>query len=227
MKDSQPGARVRSVHIGKIAPLGADGVQSGFVKHSVAPAVAVTTLGLAGDEQADLRVHGGPEKAVYGYATANYAAWRTEYPEHTALLVPGGFGENLAVDGMTESDLCVGDVHAIGSAWLQVCQPRQPCFKFALRFDDTALPRAMVRNGRSGWYYRVIRIGFITPGDAIALHDRPNPDFPFTRLVEIAGRGRPTPAELRRMAVMTGIAGDWRDMARRRLGSDWQEAPRQ
>jgi MOSC domain-containing protein YiiM len=78
----------------------------------------------------------------------------------------------------------------------------------------------MVRNGRSGWYYRVIRVGAITPGDRIVLHERPNADFPFTRLVEIAGRGRPTTAELQRMAQMTGIASDWRNLARRRLGSD-------
>jgi MOSC domain-containing protein YiiM len=213
-------ARIRSIHVGKIAPLGREGVPSAFVKHPVAGAVEVTNLGLAGDAQADLRVHGGPEKAVYGYATANYAAWRAEYPRHTALLVPGGFGENLAIDGMIESDLCVGDVHVIGSALMQVCQPRQPCFKFALRFDDTALPRAMVKNGRSGWYYRVIRAGLIAPGDDIALHERPNPDFPFTRLVELAGRGRATPAELQRMAEMQGIASDWRDLARRQLGAD-------
>jgi len=214
------GAQIRSIHVGQIAPLGRDGVPSAFVKHAVATTVAVTPLGLVGDAQADLRVHGGPEKAVYGYSTANYAAWRDEYPEHSRLLVPGGFGENLAIDGMSEADLCVGDVHAIGGALLQVCQPRQPCYKFALRFDDAALPRAMVRNGRSGWYYRVIGVGAITPGDRIVLHERPNADFPFTRLVEIAGRGRPTTAELQRMAQMTGIASDWRNLARRRLGSD-------
>jgi len=212
-------ARIRSIHVGQIAPLGKDGVPSAFVKRAVATTVEVTPLGLVGDSQADLRVHGGPEKAVYGYSTANYAAWRAEYPQHSRLLVPGGFGENLAIDGMMEADLCVGDVHEIGGALLQVCQPRQPCFKFALRFDDTALPRAMVRNGRSGWYYRVIRVGAIAQGDAIFLHERPNPDFPFTRLVEIAGRRRPTPAELQRMAQMTGIATDWRDLARRRLES--------
>jgi MOSC domain-containing protein YiiM len=214
------GARIRSIHVGEIAPLGKDGVPSAFVKHPVATPVEVTILGLAGDNQADLRVHGGPEKAVYGYSTANYAAWRAEYPQHTALLVPGGFGENLAIDGMSESDLCVGDVHAIGSALLQVCQPRQPCFKFALRFEDTALPRAMVQNGRSGWYYRVIQAGTLSAGDDIALHERPNADFPFTRLVELAGRSRATPAELRRMVEMKGIASDWREMARRRLERD-------
>jgi MOSC domain-containing protein YiiM len=211
-------ARVESIHIGQIAPLGPDGVPSAFVKHPVPAPVEVTTLGLAGDHQADLRVHGGPEKAVYGYALANYAAWRAEYPQHSALLVPGGFGENLAIDGIRESDLCVGDVHAIGSALLQVCQPRQPCFKFALRFDDTKLPKAMVRNGRAGWYYRVLRTGIIAVGDAIKVHDRPNPDFPFARLVEISGRARATRSELERMIAMPGLASGWQDSARRMLG---------
>lgn len=210
-------ARVESVHIGQIAPLGPDGVPSAFVKHPVAAPVEVTTLGLAGDYQADLRVHGGPEKAVYGYSMANYAAWRAEYPRHSALLVPGGFGENLAVEGISESDLCVGDVHAIGSALLQVCQPRQPCFKFALRFDDTTLPKAMVRNGRSGWYYRVLRTGVIAVGDGVQLDDRPNPDFPFARLVEIVGRAKATLPELERMVGMPGLASAWQDRARRMI----------
>jgi len=210
-------ARLESIHIGQIAPLGPDGVPSAFIKHPVPTPVQVTSLGLAGDHQADLRVHGGPEKAVYGYALANYASWRAEYPQHSALLVPGGFGENLAIGGIRESELCVGDVHAIGSALLQVCQPRQPCFKFALRFDDTRLPKAMVRNGRSGWYYRVLRNGIISVGDAIALHDRPNPDFPFARLVEIVGRAKATRSELERMVAMPGLASAWQDSARRML----------
>ena len=209
--------RVESIHIGQIAPLGPNGVPSAFVKHPVAAPVEVTPLGLAGDNQADLRVHGGPEKAVYGYSMANYAAWRAEYPHHRALLVPGGFGENLAIDGIEESDLFVGDVHAIGSALLQVCQPREPCFKFALRFDDITLPKAMVRNGRSGWYYRVIRTGIIAAGDAVTVHDRPNPDFCFGRLVELAGRAKATLPELERMVGMPGLASAWQDYAGRML----------
>ena len=217
MQVNTPHVRVQSIHIGQIAPLGPNGVPSAFVKHPVAAPVEVTTLGLAGDNQADLRVHGGPEKAVYGYSMANYAAWRAEYPQHGALLVPGGFGENLAIDGFHESDLCVGDVHAIGSALLQVCQPRQPCFKFALRFDDTSLPKAMVRNGRAGWYYRVLRTGFIAVGDSVNVHDRPNPDFPFARLVELAGRAKATPAELERMVGMPGLASGWQERAQRMI----------
>ena len=219
MQVNTPHARVQSIHIGQIAPLGPNGVPSAFVKHPVAAPVEVTTLGLAGDNQADLRVHGGPEKAVYGYSMANYAAWRAEYPQHTALMVPGGFGENLAIDGIRESDLCVGDVHAIGSALLQVCQPREPCFKFALRFDDNTLPKAMVRNGRSGWYYRVLRTGVIAVGDDVTLHDRPNPDFPFARLVELAGRAKATLPELERMVGMAGLASAWQEFASRRIAT--------
>ena len=73
--------RVASIHVGKVAPLGPDGVPSGFVKHRVTGAVNVAPLGVVGDEQADLRVHGGPDKAVYGYASTHYAAWRRDYPQ--------------------------------------------------------------------------------------------------------------------------------------------------
>ena len=212
-------ARVVSVHIGHIAPLGPDAVPSGFVKHPVAAAIQVTALGLVGDHQADLRVHGGPEKAVYGYSIIHYAAWRSEYPHHSDLLVPGGFGENLAIEEMSEADLCVGDVQAIGSTLLQVCQPRQPCFKFALRFNDKSLPRAMVKNGRAGWYYRVLQTGFIAAGDSVTLHDRPNPDFPFARLVALAARAKATPAELARMAEMPGLASSWQASARAAMQS--------
>lgn len=210
-------SHVTAVHVGRIAPLGPDGVPSAFVKRPVTGPVQVQRLGLVGDEQADLSVHGGPEKAVYGYAVGNYSAWRQEYPHHDALLGPGAFGENLAIVGLQEADLCVGDVHAIGSALLQVCQPRQPCFKFALRFGDNALPRAMTRNGRSGWYYRVVQEGSLTAGDPVTLHERPNPDFPFARLVAIINRSPATTDELVRMRDLPGLATQWQEQARRRL----------
>src|SRR5260221_13496337 len=93
--------RVVSVHIGQIASLGPDAVPSGFVKHPVAAAIQGTALGLVGDQQADLRVHGGPEKTVYGYSIIHYAAGRSQYPHHRELLVPGRFGENLAHQWMS------------------------------------------------------------------------------------------------------------------------------
>jgi MOSC domain-containing protein YiiM len=209
--------RLISVHVGQVAPLGPEGVPSAFLKQPVLGAVNVTLLGLQGDEQADHSVHGGPEKAVYAYSLANYSAWRREYPQHAAALVPGAFGENLCIDGLHETEVCVGDVHRIGSSRLQVCQPRQPCFKLALRFADKLMPKAMIRTGRAGWYYRVLNPGVIAAGDAVQLVDRPNPDFPFVRLIELISNSNATVAELARLQDMTGLASDWQVRARESL----------
>jgi MOSC domain-containing protein YiiM len=100
---------------------------------------------------------------------------------------------------------------------MQVCQPRQPCFKLALRFDDHLMPKAMVRTGRSGWYYRVIEPGVIEPGNAVELLDRPNPDFSFARLVELISWGKATTAELERLQGMPGLASGWKQRAREML----------
>ena len=215
--------RVASIHVGKVAPLGPDAVPSGFVKHATSGPVRVTALGILGDEQADLKLHGGPDKAVYGYGISHYSAWRQEYPQHNNLLVPGGLGENLAIEYLTELDLCVGDVHGIGTARLQVCQPRQPCFKFALRFDDKDLPKAMVRNGRSGWYYRVLVPGAISQGDRVVLLERPNPSFPFARLVELTSIGKASKAELEQMRDMPGLALNWQRRADEMLARQPQQ----
>ena len=210
-------ATLLSVQTGRVAPLGPDKVPSGIVKTPRDGGVQVTMLGLVGDEQADLTVHGGPEKAVYGYAASRYPLWAREFPALAERFTAGSMGENLTIAGLDESGICVGDVHAIGSALLQVCQPRRPCFKFALRHDNKLLPKAMVRLGFSGWYYRVLQPGSLRAGDRLALHQRPNPDFPFARLTEIIYHGEPSEDELYRMANMPELASQWRDHARQLL----------
>jgi MOSC domain-containing protein YiiM len=204
-----------SVQTGKVAPLGPEEVPSGIVKTARAGAVAVGPLGLDGDEQADLEVHGGPEKAVYAYAAVHFTDWAARFP-HLAFA-GGAMGENLTIAGLEEKDICVGDVHAIGTALLQVCQPRQPCFKFNLLHDDL-VSSAMVRNFQSGWYYRVLASGALSAGNAVILHARPNPDFPFSRLVEIVYRKRGARTDLIRMAEMEGLAAQWRERAKLMLG---------
>jgi MOSC domain-containing protein YiiM len=193
-------------------------VPSGFVKHARAGAVRVTHLGLEGDRQADLTVHGGAEKAVYGYAASHYPAWAAEFPAQAENFSNGAMGENLTIAKLEEGDIYVGDVHAIGTALLQVCQPRQPCFKLALRHNNNRLPKAMVRSGRAGWYYRVLREGQLREGDTVMLHDRPHPDFAFTRLIEIVYHGQATREELLRMSGMAALASQWREAAALRLG---------
>ena len=211
--------RIASIQVGRIAPLGPDRVASGFIKSAVSGPIKAGALGLDGDDQADLSVHGGPEKAVYAYASTRYPDWAVAFPDLAPRFVTGAMGENLTVDGMIEDDLCVGDVHAIGGALLQVCQPRQPCFKLALALGEPRLGKHMVRTGHSGWYYRVLREGSIAPGDEIVLAERPNPGFGFPRLVTIVNRGGATAPELQDLAVMPGLASNIGRRAREALAA--------
>jgi MOSC domain-containing protein YiiM len=219
MTPTLPIARIVSVQAGRIAPLGPEGVPSAFIKHRVEGAVRIGFEGLETDVQADRRVHGGPDKAVYGYAASHYAAWTADFPELAERFVPGGFGENLTIDGVDEADLCVGDVHGIGSVRLQVCQPRQPCFKLAMRFGNTRLPKAMVRNGRSGWYYRVLTPGTLEAGDAVFLLERDLPDFPFDALLDFLYTRGLDEESLERVARTGLLPKHFRSEARRELAA--------
>lgn len=201
-------ARIASLRVGRIAPLGPDRVASAFIKSAVSGPINAGALGLDGDHQADLSVHGGPEKALYAYPSIRYPDWAAAFPDLAARLVAGAMGENLTIDEMIEDDLCVGDVHAIGGALLQVCQPRQPCFKLALALGEPRLGKHMVRTGHSGWYYRVLREGPIAAGDELVLAERPNPGFVFSRLVTIVNRGGATLPELQDLAAMPGLASN-------------------
>jgi MOSC domain-containing protein YiiM len=201
---------VRSIQIGQVAPLGPDAVPSAFIKRPVEGEAFVDTLGIAGDAQADHRVHGGRDKAVYSYAFSNYRTWHQEFAQYAALLVPGCFGENLTVEGCDEHGVCVGDALRVGEAVLQVTEPRQPCYKFALRFGDVAMPRAMIRNGLCGWYCRVVTTGRISGAGADARCAAPS------GVADLAGQppDRPTPRDARGTG---GIRGDRRGAARIRI----------
>jgi MOSC domain-containing protein YiiM len=213
----QARASIVSVQVGRAAPLGPKGVPSGFVKRPVAGPVAVGRLGLSGDEQADLRVHGGPDKAVYCYPVEHYASWRAIAPSYGPLLVPGGFGENLTTEGFDEDHVSIGDIFRIGGATVQVTQPRQPCFKLALRFEDRQILRAMLRSGLSGWYLRVLEPGTVWAGAFIILVDRLNPAWSIARFNRlIAGPGG-TLSEMAELADLPGLARHWQTTARAAL----------
>lgn len=207
-------ASIASVQVGPVAPLGPQGVPSGFVKWRTDSPVSVTRLGLAGDSQADLSVHGGPDKAVYGYAMSNYSIWLRDFPQHAELLVPGGLGENLTIEGLDESLVCIGDIVRIGTTILQVTQSRQPCFKFALRFDDRRMPSAMMKNGCCGWYYRVIDPGTVSAGDAVILGSRPNPAWTIARFRRLIANRSVGAAESAELGELEGLAAHWRRKAR-------------
>jgi len=190
-------------------------VLTGIFKSPVAGRVAVRRHNIAGDRQADLSVHGGPNKAVYAYSSEHYPYWAQQLPDTD--LPFGKFGENLTLTGLTEEQAHIGAHYRIGTSVLRVTQPRMPCFKLALRFNDKHMLKAMIRSGRSGWYYRVLQEGTIEPGNPVELVERPNPNFPFARLVELISFGKVTTAELEQMQNMPGLALNWRQRAREML----------
>ena len=165
---------------------------------------------------ADTRAHGGLDKAVYCYAAANYARWRVEHPQHTARLVPGAFGENLLIEGLDEESVCIGDRWRVGTALIEPCQPRQPCHKLAAWFGDARMVKAMMANGRAGWYVRVLEEGLIEAGDALRLEHRPERSWPIARVLAASYRRPANPQELAELAVLPGLAASWAGWARSR-----------
>ncbi len=141
--------------------------------------------GLRDDEQADREVHGGVDKAVCVYPAEHYTYWRELPALNGAELGPGAFGENFTVDGMLEGGMCVGDTYAVGEALVQVSQPRQPCWKLARRWRVQTLAALVEQTGRTGYYFRVLRHGFVRAGDGFQLRDRPCPQWSIQRCNEV------------------------------------------
>ncbi len=190
--------------------------RTAYWKDEAAAPVHVGRLGLAGDEQADRRVHGGPEMAVLMYAAAHYDFWRTL--PGLAAMGPGGFGENLTVSGADERSLCVGDVLRAGGVELQVASPRGPCESISRRWDAEWLLERVRDERRTGWYLRVRREGPVAKGDEVTLIDRPHPDWSVDRLLRIRFVKPHDPAELAQAAALGALAEEWRERYRRLAG---------
>ena len=210
-------AIVRAVHVGRVAPLGPDNVPSGFFKQPANGRVAAGELGLAGDEQADKRVHGGCDKAVYAYPTEGYAAWIEDFPLRQRTLVPGGMGENLATAGLTEDDIHIGDILRIGTTTLQVTQPRQPCFKLGLYHREPRMVRRMTETGRCGWYLRVREPGDLAAGDRIEVIERQDKGWSIRRFAALIALKTYDADSLSEIVAMPGIAKNWQLRALRLL----------
>lgn len=157
--------RVISVNVGlpKAVEWKGRTVTTGIFKEPVEGTVPVRRLNLDGDRQADLSVHGGPDKAVYAYPSEHYPFWRDEYPDHD--LAWGAFGENLTTEGWLEDAVHVGDRFRIGTAEVVVVQPRLPCFKLGLRFGRDDVIARFLESDRPGFYLRVLQEGDVAAGD--------------------------------------------------------------
>ncbi|MCW2271137.1 6-N-hydroxylaminopurine resistance protein [compost metagenome] len=189
--------------------------------------VAVTALGLAGDEQGDLRVHGGKEKAIHHYPREHYDAWALELGGHPLLQAPGAFGENFSTYGWTEHTVCLGDRLRVGSAVLEISQGRMPCWKLNDRFGVRDMSLRVQQSGRTGWYYRVLEEGMVAAGALIELIERPCPKWSVARLSSVLF-DKQVDADILRQCLALPLAPSWRRTLERRLEKaeveDW--APR-
>jgi MOSC domain-containing protein YiiM len=163
-----------SVNVGRPAQIGVRhgrAVMSAIGKVPVSGRVRVAGVNVEGDDQADRRVHGGPDKAVYAYASEDTAWWAARLARP---LGPGAFGENLTVAGVDVTGAVIGERWRIGSVALEVCQPRLPCFKLGLRFGDPQMLRLFAQAGRPGAYLRILAEGELAAGDQVDISDRPS-----------------------------------------------------
>lgn len=180
--------------------------------------IQVLSEGLAPDEQADRRVHGGPEMALHLYPLDHHAWWRERIGDHPALDEPGGFGSNLAVTGLTEDMVHIGDRFRLGSALIEISQPRQPCWKIEHRFGHKGMVAAIVKTGRSGWYFRVIETGEVAAGDSLERVAFGAVDWSVARVFSVMLTGKGAHSEYADIAALTALNPEWRKKAAQKQG---------
>lgn len=184
---------------------------SSIWKTAVTHPLTATVAGLQGDVQADRRVHGGPDKAINAYPAQHLTAWAQELGLD---LAPGAFGENFTLSAPTEDEVCIGDRFAVGTAVVQVSQPRQPCWKLGRRWAVPEFAALVQRTGRTGWYFRVLEPGTVQAGQVLELQDRPFPQWTITAANRIYYQRPRDPALARALADCAALATSWQTALR-------------
>jgi MOSC domain-containing protein YiiM len=206
--------RVISVNVGLPRSVNWAGrsVTSAIWKRPVVGRVVVEGINLHGDDQADRRVHGGTDKAVYAYAAEDYAWWAAEL---AGDLEPGTFGENLTTEGIDLGGCVIGQRWHVGTALLEVAQPREPCFKLGMRMGDAQFVERFGASGRTGAYLRIVESGDVGAGDPIRVGAPPAHGLTVGDLVDVPPDA---PIDLlERIESIADVPEGWRELARRRL----------
>jgi MOSC domain-containing protein YiiM len=190
-------------------------VRTSIFKTPVTGRVRVSRLNLAGDEQSDLTVHGGPDKAVYAYPSEHYPAWRRELPY--AELGFGAFGENLTTEGLLEHEVSIGDRFRIGTAEFVVTQPRMPCYKLGVRFGNPEMVKRFHHSGRNGFYFAVTREGELGAGDTIERLERDAGGLTVADVVKLYVEDDDKQPLLERASRHPALPASWRDYFQKRL----------
>lgn len=189
-------------------------VRTSIFKSPVERRLRVTSLNFEGDEQSDLTVHGGIDKAVYVYPSEHYPLWHAELPD--VDLPWAAFGENLTIEGLTE-DVRIGDRFRVGTAEFVVTQPRMPCYKLAIRLGRSDALRRMLRSGRTGFYFSVAVEGEVGAGDSIELVRRSEEDLTVTDIVKLYTTEAKSQELLRRAMGSSVLPQSWKNYFGKRL----------
>ena len=206
-----------SVNVGlpREITVGGKTIRTSIWKYPVQGRVHVSTLNLDGDQQSDLSVHGGVDKAVYLYPSEHYSYWRTQLPD--VELPWGAFGENLTTEGILEDRIIIGDRIRVGSTEFMVTQPRMPCFKLGIRFNRRDMVKRFLASKRSGFYLAVIREGEVENGDAIEFIEKQETGVTITDIVNLYSIDSQNQELLRRATELPALPQSWKDYFRKRL----------
>lgn len=197
-----------NVSLGRAVRWQGQDVATGIFKEPVAGPVRVGRHNLDGDRQSDLRVHGGEYKAVYAYAAEHYEWWRAELGRSLPF---GAFGENLTIEGFPEEEVCVGDRFRIGGAVLEAVQPRFPCFKLGIKFEDDSIIERFLDSEKWGVYFRVIEEGVIAVAEEVSPISRDPARFAIPEVLRLILSEKPEPESLKRGLAASGLPPQWHD----------------
>jgi MOSC domain-containing protein YiiM len=191
--------------------------KTGIFKKPVSGRVMLRSTNLDGDRQADLSVHGGPNKAVYGYPSEHYAYWRIELPGQS--LDWGAFGENFSTEGLLENQLSIGDRYRVGSSVVMVRTPRLPCFKLAAKFQHDDMIERFLRSGRSGFYFSVVEEGEVGAGDHFEFLGGEEPKLTIAEMLRLYASGSPDLESLQLAVQVKLLPKGWRERFQARISA--------
>ncbi|CAB1207842.1 MULTISPECIES: 6-hydroxyaminopurine reductase [Klebsiella] len=205
-----------NVFVGKVRDY--DGSRpSAIGKIQVDGELTLGDLGLEGDEQAEKKIHGGPDRALCHYPREHYAHWARELPQQADLFCAPAFGENLSTEGLTEKNVYIGDIFRWGEALIQVTQPRSPCFKLNYHFAVSDMAQLMQNSGKTGWLYRVVAGGQVSSDAPLTLVSRLS-DVSVHEAGAIAWQMPFDDDQYHRLLSAAGLSVSWsRTMQKRRL----------
>ena len=221
--------KVLSIQVGKPKTVGIAGATapmdrewtSGIFKETISGKVFVSSTGIDGDGQADLKVHGGVDKAINVYPADHFDYWRG----HIGIDFPNGaFGENFTTIGGIEDDDCIGDIYVCGDVRLEVTQPREPCWKLARKWKLKDLSARVEKTGRTGWYFRVLQEGYLEAPFELVLSERPYPQWTLTKANEIMHHRKENWEAAASLSVCPALSAIWKEALARRSATQTVES---